>query len=847
MMKNTLILAVMLAFSLLPTLTQGQSIGIRPNYADLPPGCVTQAYNLELTLNNGASATWVPTAGALPSGVTLNTTTGLLSGIPDPSTAGSVFTFTVEATSSGTSYNRTYNLAIQTICPTACPSLKEYALLLDLSGSMLATTASGSTKWDLLKDAVSDYLPLLKTSASLGAADRLGVYTFNGTTVTQLQNTNFGQAWINNPTTVESTLFPSTLTPSGMTPMGGGIQQIFNAFFSALSTDAMRSIIVFTDGMQNQNPMFNEMTEVIENQSGFSPATGILGTSGLPLDVDSGPARNNHVKIFTIGVGATPGFATMLNQLSNPDEEYVQVDYLNTTEQNYLNVFFTKTIPSSLRFCTPRVLDYRTGLMTGPENGPRESFRVNGFVSNLVFRIDYPDGLETVRVYKDGQPVNINRQTGKKSTLVALDFPLQSTNSPDPVSPAGNWEVEIIGKQGRPYNVVAIVNDELLHTNLSLGERTVYYPGDNLPVQAAIDFGGVHLTNATVVATLIRPGDDLGDLAAKSNANSQGFSLPEPGYQSGQAKIDYLLQDAAFLEKIKRENRQITLTDDGNGRYTGVFSGNQVTGTYQVYVHFQGNIPGGGAFEGWEMQCALFDFSDQQGIRLNGLLVPYTGPEVIVTATRKLTIRPTNRFNRMLGPGQLNRIKIEIDGVVKNLTDNLDGTYSTPGFTNPAAHVKVYVIDGQTPLYDGPANGFNKPWEAGLQAGITIPGNGLGGFNNGIFGQVSIARSIATNWQLQANAGIYGFKPDYSIAGVNLLALYTNPNLAVGPFNWRLGAGLGYYAPKSQSGALGLVFKGALRKPVGAHSIISLEGTFVNLPDPNISFYTLGLEWSYRF
>ncbi len=846
-MKNTLILAGFLAFSLLPALAQGQSIGIRPNYADLPPGCITQSYSFQFVLNNGASATWNIIAGAQPTGISLNVTTGVLSGLPDPSTAGSVFSFTVEATSSGTTYTRPYNLAIQTVCPAACPSLKEYALLLDLSGSMLGTTASGSTKWDLLKDAVSDYLPLLKSSAMLGASDRLGVYTFNGMTVTQLQNTNFGQVWINNPATVESTLFPPALTPSDMTPMGGGIQQIFNTFFSSLATDGMRSIIVFTDGMQNRNPMFNEMTEVIENQASFSPPTGILGAAGLPLDVDSAPARNNHVKIFTIGVGATPGFATMLNQLANPDEEYVQVDYLNATEQNYLNVFFTRTIPSSLRFCTPRVLDYRRGAMTGPVNAPKEKFRVNGFVSNLAFRVDYPDGLETVRLYKDGQPVNVGKQTGKGSTLITLDFPFQSENSIDPVAPAGEWEVEIIGKEGRPYNIVAITNDELLRTNLSLGERTYYYPGDNLPVQATVDFGGVHLANATVIATLVRPGDDLGDLAAKSDAGSGGFSLPEPGYQSGQAKIDSLMRDPAFLEKIKLENRQITLTDDGNGHYTGVFTGNQVTGTYQVYVHFQGNIPGGGAFEGWEMQCALFDFSDQQGIRLNGRLTAYTGPEVIVTATRQLSIRPTNRFNRMLGPGQLNRIKIEIDGVAKNLTDNLDGTYSTPGFTNPAANVKVYVIDGQTPLYDGPANGFNMPWEAGLQAGITMPGNGLGGFNNGIYGQISIARSIAVNWQLQANAGIYGFKPDYSIAGASLLALYTNPNLAVGPFDWRLGAGFGYFSPKSQSGAFGLVFKGALRKPVGTNSVIGLEGTFVNLPDPNISFYTLGLEWSYRF
>lgn len=834
----------LLAGLLLAGALKAQTVAIEPNYADLPPACVTQAYNFQLFLNSGATATWLVSAGALPDGLTLELTTGIISGTPDVTAAGSSFSFTVQATASGTTYTRSYDLAVQTTCATPCPGTREYALLLDLSGSMTGLTASGSSKWDLLKSAVSDYLPLLKSSVPLGAGDKLGVYTFNGESVTQLQNTNFGQAWINNPTSVENTLFPSTLTPSDLTPMGGGIQHMFNSFFSSLGTDAMRSIIVFTDGMQNKNPMFNEMTEVIENQTGFTPASGILGTTGLPLDVDSAPARNNHVKIFTIGVGAAPGFATMLNKLANPDNEYVQIDYLNAAEQNYLNVFFTKTIPSSLRFCSPRVLDYRRGTMTGFDNPPREKFRLNAFVSNLAIRVDYPDGLETVKLYKDGQQVNVGHQTGKGSTLVSVPFPYTGNQSPDPVAPAGEWELEIIGKAGRPYNIVAITNDELLKTDLRLGSQSVYYPGNSLPVVAEVGFGGKHLAGATVTATLIRPGDDLGDLAAKSDA-SGSLTLPEPGYQSGQAKIDNLLRDPAFLAKIQRENRQITLTDDGAGHYTGSFTGNQVTGTYQVYVRFKGTIPGGTAFEGWEMKCALYDFSEQSGIRLNGQLISVISQEG--GPFKKLVIRPTNKFNRMLGPGQLNRINVQVDGVNQNLTDNLDGTYSTPTFAGTDPNIKVFVIDQQNPVFDGPASQFDQPWEIAGQLGITIPQNGLGAYNNGIYGQVSLGRRIAPNWQLQLTGGYYGFKSDFNIAGASLTALFTNPALAVGPFDWRLGAGVGYYAPKGQSGAFGLVFRGGLRKAVGSNSVIGLEGAYVTLPDPVISFYTVGLEWSYKF
>ncbi|HXM98089.1 MAG TPA: Ig domain-containing protein, partial [Candidatus Dormibacteraeota bacterium] len=68
----------------------------------MPSGTVGTAYNQTLMTNGGGVApiTWSVTAGALPGGLTLNATTGVISGTPTTAT-GSPFSFTVQAADSG--------------------------------------------------------------------------------------------------------------------------------------------------------------------------------------------------------------------------------------------------------------------------------------------------------------------------------------------------------------------------------------------------------------------------------------------------------------------------------------------------------------------------------------------------------------------------------------------------------------------------------------------------------------------------------------------------------------------------------------------------------------------------
>jgi hypothetical protein len=86
-----------------------QGIQIVQRQSTLTPAQTNTPYSLQLTTNSSAAVTWSVVSGQLPAGLTLNTTSGLISGTPS---ATGDFSFKIQASSGSQTDSQTYNLSV---------------------------------------------------------------------------------------------------------------------------------------------------------------------------------------------------------------------------------------------------------------------------------------------------------------------------------------------------------------------------------------------------------------------------------------------------------------------------------------------------------------------------------------------------------------------------------------------------------------------------------------------------------------------------------------------------------------------------------------------------------------
>jgi large repetitive protein len=86
-----------------------QGLQIQQRQSTLAPGQTNTPYSLQLTTDSTAGVTWSVSSGQLPAGITLNTTSGLISGTP---TATGDFSFQIQASNGSQTDMQTYSLSV---------------------------------------------------------------------------------------------------------------------------------------------------------------------------------------------------------------------------------------------------------------------------------------------------------------------------------------------------------------------------------------------------------------------------------------------------------------------------------------------------------------------------------------------------------------------------------------------------------------------------------------------------------------------------------------------------------------------------------------------------------------
>lgn len=163
----------------------GNSVKYAPTITttDLPNGTVDTAYSQTLTADGTAPITWSVTGGDLPDGLSLNESTGEISGTPTAETAEKDFTFTVTATNDAGSDDKKFTLTIG-VAPvysiTADPSKLDFGTLTEgytPASQMVTITNNGNQELTLTQPASTGHFEVGNLSTLTLPANGTATFT----------------------------------------------------------------------------------------------------------------------------------------------------------------------------------------------------------------------------------------------------------------------------------------------------------------------------------------------------------------------------------------------------------------------------------------------------------------------------------------------------------------------------------------------------------------------------------------------------------------------------------------------------------------------------------------------
>jgi hypothetical protein len=211
---------------------------------------------------------------------------------------------------------------------------------------------------------------------------------------------------------------------------------------------------------------------------------------------------------------------------------------------------------------------------------------------------------------------------------------------------------------------------------------------------------GTPLTNATVEAFVLKPGEDLGDLLAthpQKVKTSTAVTAGSPGHQ----KYLYLLKnDAGFVGKLKLRQQELTLGHQSNGNYSAAYNPGGVSGVYQVYYRVSASDPKFGNIQRLAVQSVYVRFATLD-------LAKSAVKTLVQGNVVQITFRPKTTIGRLIGPAQANAFKVSGKGVkLTRIVDHQDGSYMMilTAASGPSTPIVVDLL-GET-IYKGPVSRF---------------------------------------------------------------------------------------------------------------------------------------------
>lgn len=508
-----------------------------------------------------------------------------------------------------------------------------------------------------------------------------------------------------------------TLVAGGSTAIGDALIEGGKNKLLAGAADHRKAILLFTDGEQNTGKQINaEGTEA----------------DGQPLN----NPPDNDIQIITIGFDGAALGATAVNlqnvALNNQGPATAPLSFsigpgTDVSPMGDMDVFFDQALESFLSDGSPQTVKVINGTM--PAQVPDvQSFDINRGIDKIVFELLTLDREPFFSIEKNGTLLNeSNTDIRFVRDLHSLMAIIDLTENTSGIESEGEWKIAIGSGTGggKPYQIKAQVDDHRLDYTFEVRAEH-YRVEDTLHLQTNLTYDRAPLEDAVISALILKPGQDLGDLLARSDVKfdpSSGTDISSVGYQ----KLLALLADNPdLINDLELQGNTINLVHEGNGRYKAQFADTGVSGAYQIIGRLTGASPLGDTYERIVRRTVYLRFGDPD---------PDTSTQtytVTGTNTIQLTYIPmytVGTVSRFVGPGFARGLKVT--GVdVSNATpvDNGDGSYTISidvanSNTDPDIKVDlsgVAVFEGKASDFDN-KGGILDDFEDWLQNTFGIP------------------------------------------------------------------------------------------------------------------------------
>ena len=539
-------------------------------------------------------------------------------------------------------------------------------LVLDHSGSMaIPACPTCVSKQAVLRDAAELFLSTWLALA--GAKDRIGI-TYFRTGVSQY--TAPGGALLvpvlPDVGALVTDLDTNATSSSGLTAMGGGVQSaILGLQGTAGPLQAVgpnRNIVLFTDGLQNVNPMIQALAQlVIATQAGGYDA-------GIPALLTM-PVPDYRVRIHTIGIGpgVTQPSQSILATMATATGGMSRFDM----DAAALQQFFTMTLMDALNTSSPQLVAYRRGTLVGDE--AVERFPVTAGVRKVVFTVSWPRDAAPLELRVEKGGVDVTRQgritSGPFYRIFALALPAGA------VQAAGEWRVRLGGRAGVAYQAAAIADDHRRAVTARFA-RPDYRAGEALTVALELRDGSRPVRGATVTGTLLRPIDSAANLLATYPLRGEPAARVEPEAPAGQRAATQLLQDSRLWPRLQPTASSLRLEDDGTGVYRATLPPATIPGVYTVLYEVTAGSAGGAELRRAGAVSAVVRPGPPKAEQSDVRVVPRSAGG----RATELVVTPRDAFGNYLGPdlGPVLIIRVGDGTDVGEIRDLANGSYVVP-------------------------------------------------------------------------------------------------------------------------------------------------------------------------